>query len=1085
MPGCSPVQKFIFPDPIATAVTSVTSEGGPCIPEVVSGEDNCGSLLPTISGTPDDDSLLPIQLQLEQGGNEAEAGFTIVDLAGTAAEQGMNDAAFNTQYHTPFSVNNDPNINVRGTSATYHKATGKLIVVGGHETNGEIRIRRQEIPNDLTVSVFNWTDDVDFDPLDIGAPPLPTEPLFITSVSITEAPDGNLLLFYTWHSEDLPSDSTQIACLKSTDGGDTWSLLHERINDAPVDEVRGVHCATSGSWVRVVYVDLDADEVRHVSSATSGLSWNEPVDFALTLVQRNAGEDESPWSLTGTGGGQFVLVHTTGGGGVLNRWTYAVATADGAFRGIAAVSATFASRDTPADITGIGAVAAFGKLWVFIMNTDAGGSNLDDQLQCYFQEIDKVQERGPGELTGGSNEWQPIESLTGMRGTRFFPQWLTGVNACGRHIFLHGALWDEVGTDMEDGTIGVRMGDISPKPLGEYSATSDIGRQRVPLTGQTADWWDSGDGVQWCSPMGRPAGSGSTSSPDTDWTEVTGGAPTISYRKDRLEIDCDAVSTAYYEISSPATTSDSWIVTGSVAYAVVRINSGSSHLLESHLLRATSRVPGGIGTDEVRFELRMGTGAIILHDVVAAADRFSLTIDMTTYSSVRIGIFRVGSSNIVQVSAWNLRDPANTFVEQDSSLNPAASAIPEDELRFGCTAANVAGVSNWREVGVIKRQSVAERELLDVDESEGTYVYLPIPALRDEVCLGNGLSVMWGGGAGAVGDTFDIEACHLYAAENVIEQSCVLDWRSGGDDPLDPQEMILEVGGGNSRAIAEYLWFCGLEEPEITVTLSNDPTFVDGSTGTPVTLDTRVFSGLEVLGVQGNILRIVATPNIRLPINGELAGLRLIMVDGAAAGTVWCIDAQCGNDLRLTAENKSNNLAGQGISGGDTFDIFLPFGFVEYDLRRRYIRLELDEADTCTGDHRLGVAMFGCCVDVPIPLEWTHNDDEESDVQIYEGEGGISWAYQRGPERRRWVGRIVGDYIRWRESFRYLLRSLSSYAAQPIVIIPDDENMRSAIYGRFEGASGLENAFWWNQDDGDGEYRFPGGDMAIRMLEVK
>jgi len=66
---------------------------------------------------------------------------------------------------------------------------------------------------------------------------------------------------------------------------------------------------------------------------------------------------------------------------------------------------------------------------------------------------------------------------------------------------------------------------------------------------------------------------------------------------------------------------------------------------------------------------------------------------------------------------------------------------------------------------------------------------------------------------------------------------------------------------------------------------------------------------------------------------------------------------------------------------------------------------------------------------------------------------------------------------------RYLLRSMTAYSTRPLAILPDSENHRSLIYGKVS-QSNLEDSFWWDRDDGDGEYRYTGGDMQVQVTEV-
>lgn len=1072
--GCGAYGQFIFPDPSLCHVESITSEGGLCTGTLLADDGNCGTMIPSLSGLPADEALDEAVIEIVKAGSESQATWTYKQGA-AGAEIGQSDPSHISTWHEVWDgISIDPDAWQAGSAACYCSASKEVLVVAYDNSSDEFLLARRDAS---TFGVSYSRVRLSLSPAVDEAGGASAVPRYRTS--IVEVKPGLLLLAYMYRSVfDGAFDYYKIAVHKSVDNGLTWSLVTDDVTGGAVaaDLALGIRMAVSGSWVRIAFRAVSAGAWWYASSR-DGISWDAVASALTPETSWGNAEEPAPYDLCGVGDGLFLLVHGNNPGG---SWTYAHATNDNDWTNIGVgTGAGLANRDTPGAgvVVSIAAVRAWNRVWVLLTTTDGAASNVDDQFNLYHQEVDRLLVHGPGSPgTPVATEWKPIEPLGGFQGMRFWPSWPTLVDEGGRQLALYAGAYDENDVQWDAGdTIAAFIAPLSTRPLGEQSVGDHRGATPAGAGTTLVQLFD----VYWGCGTQRPAGA-ADASPDTGWTQNSAAAFSVTYSKGTLTLGTVA-GRVTYSLTRASSGTDSWMRSGGVLGFQAKHNSGSSTASLQSGIRITGEMPQPIN-GEIDLEIRFDGTTILVYDNYAAATLTSIAFDCTRRFECRLS-FRWQYLSILtcRLSAFHVDDEDSLV--QSAIVNPTAgiNAGVIDSIEWGEHAGSTAN-ADWHEVWIVKNPAAS------INEEDNNYLGI---WLGDRTVLApNCMLVSWGGHTAALGDTFTEVRCHAYSADRALQDSRLLDWRSGGASPLATQELILvrDPDDPEARFVHDCIALFGLEERNVAVDYDNDPAF-----GSPIaagTLNTDRFIGLEVVSTEGGTITIdldTYEANVgRPPRNGELAGMRIEVMTGALAGAVYCIDTHCGDVVTVSMDGDAPDLST--MAATDTIDVFATFGTLEYAVGRvvqRYMRLTFSATATCSGDHRLAALVAGCCVEVPFQLEWTHSDTEESNVEIFDGEGGIEWAHQRGPSRRTWTGRLLNDYQGWRQSLRSLLRVLAAFEARPIVFTPDDENDQSAIYGRWVGDNELANSFWYDTTHAvEGTTQIPGGDLAIRIREI-
>lgn len=1057
--SCNPTTAFIFPDPVLAGprnVESATSQAGACPPTVVTGDDNCGSLVPVLTGTPA--STGQFQLLLHRSGTRAESGF-VYRRATSGDYIGGDDGRKFWRVHSAFTTAGTPN--AEGTSAAYCAVDDTVVTACIDGTQIRFNTRGAHAGD-----YDGWTSTT-LTLSSIGAPTPGGGGATLHRIAMAETADGILLLAYTY--ED---GGNRIAIIKSSDCATTWSLLHddllESTNDI-ADPGGQIQLTVSGRWVRLDWLDQGEDHYRSRASSDNGLSWSptvESVDAAFILNTAGPALDPAPYGVASLGSGQFLMVFSTGAGGNFIR--LAAASNTGAWTLVPSGVGTV-SRQMPAVISGLVAVRAHDRIYALVAHEDGVGTNTGDQLSMYYHPLAGILEHGPGIVSAGTpapGEWQPVEPLTGMIGARYVPVLLRGLNL-GRSLFFHWGVFDhESSVEIAGAKPVAELSGSTVRSLGNVGPGGDL----TTLSGFSAGLAPMYE-IQWATPFGEPAG-GASSSANTAWTRTVVGTPTFTWSTRQLNIVTGVADRGFYRETRASSTSDSWSINHAELAWVFQVTSGSQTALLHGLAIRTQRTVAG---QELQIEIRADAAGLRVHDVVAASDLETLAIDLTDWTEVRLTLFNDSG----WIWASRLDDYLNP-VESASFFTFTSTGVgsPADEVSWGAPGTGT-GDSDWRE--------------LWVSEFTGSITFsnpedlLPLATTTEASLLLDGVSVSWGGGSGARADTWESRDCFGFPASAALRDEQTIGWRSTDladqslifvADPDDPEE----------RFVHNAIMLDGFEDFNVTIDYDDNAAF---SSPTPaVLLSSTTHVGLEVLSVDGNTIVLtpasVATAEL---FQGELAGQRCRFVVSGPATYVFLVSRHPTTGtidlVQITdAGPVAPDLAGLGLVATDLLTFFLPYGRIDLPVQQiaRFMRLRFLQDETATDDHRLGAIVAGTKVEVPFELEWSHTDDEQSGVELITGPWTDS-AFRRGAHPRVWVGRIVNDYVQWRESLRAIATSMSDYQVRPMALIMDEADPRRIIRARYS-PDPHEQSFWIDGAPTPTRTR-PGGDQTLRFTQVR
>jgi hypothetical protein len=146
------------------------------------------------------------------------------------------------------------------------------------------------------------------------------------------------------------------------------------------------------------------------------------------------------------------------------------------------------------------------------------------------------------------------------------------------------------------------------------------------------------------------------------------------------------------------------------------------------------------------------------------------------------------------------------------------------------------------------------------------------------------------------------------------------------------------------------------------------------------------------------------------------------------------------------------------------------------------MRIRLADTDTAEGYHQLGTIVAGVSIDVDVPMDWAHTDNEQPNVTSYRTKSGIAWAFQEGPSQRTIEGRVVGDAERWREKFRNMMRQIGYEGKACALVLNADQTPETLMLGRVKSGASLDQAGWYR--DSFGIMR-TAGDLSLTFVEEK
>jgi len=345
-----------------------------------------------------------------------------------------------------------------------------------------------------------------------------------------------------------------------------------------------------------------------------------------------------------------------------------------------------------------------------------------------------------------------------------------------------------------------------------------------------------------------------------------------------------------------------------------------------------------------------------------------------------------------------------------------------------------------------------------------------------------GLYVSWTGLSGMERDDWTGYTAYSFAKESVLVDSPRIAWRTV--NTAATATVILYIGASEGRFTHNAVALFGCNNRNVLIDYDDTPAFsapVDAQTvdmtayGTGVTpLVVSLTTGTSLL-ISGSSFKFTA---------GELVNCYVRMTTGAAAGNTYKITRHPVIN-RVQFDDQTTDLNSQGVLSNDQFIIFSPNGVKKYSSNSvfgSYMRIQLADTNTAEGYHQLGTIVPGISIDVDVPLDWAHTDDDQPNVTSYRTKSGIAWAFAEGPTQRTYTGRVVGDAERWREKFRNMFRQISYEGKACAFVLNADQTPESLMLGRVKSGGSLDNAGWYR--DSNGIMRTT-GDLSLTFVEEK
>lgn len=1085
--SCGLTSLVLFPDAAFTAggFVSATSQGGATEPSLIPDAGNIGSLAPIYIGTPIDG--IPQDLSILSGGLPGQATFTIPGGLGTGTDEvGAHDVVHLNSWGSPIDSTEGTLFPV-GSGMVLSEVARQLQIWAIEDTTGLIQSRYIDMDGE---DLHNWQTGPEIDTATEGFP-VPQDDsgaLIGRMISVVETRRGHMLMAYSYLTSPFPDPRWGIALLRSADGGTTWRLVVPNLiptGDTPFDPDKGFRMAASGRWIRIVWGSTSGGDIGSRSSSDEGASWGDVTTYSAILSLTTAAFEEHPWAFTGVGdSGQFIMPLANN---PATSWTYLHAFGDSPFTEISnGTGAGLASRATKPGtgegVRSMAACSAWGRTFVAVF-TAGSTNNTEDQIQIYFQTNDRLLLNGPGFATGSEpTRWLPLETIAFTRGTHFYPQCLDMVSAWGQGLALH---WGRIeNTDLETMVAGSGMawaGGLSPTPVGWQEIASGVNGYYQGHVGYS--WATAGaytlTRLAWSPVLENPL-SGASKDADSEWVQSTAGTPSVTYNSGYLEIaavSADTETAAFTE----ATGEGLWAQRGAVlTVSAKQVADGST---AGKVTGITLSCPLQTAGRAVSLNLIWSTTAIAVLDT--SGTLATITADLTGWWTAHLA-FHETAAGVVSCRLTLVRDDARFTILGDESFSASdTAATVDDSITWGHHSGGNS-TTQWREITLTTGDSATS------NKTSGTFlggdVALGIPCLASTpLCVGNGLSVVWGGFSGSRGDQFAGTANYLHGVAQIFaDDSTLIGWRSGGADPLVDQTLIFQAGA-NAWNVWEHTHVAlfGLTDQTVTVEFATDEAFTVPLHTT--TIDATVYDGTVMADPVGDMIEV--KHGDRPWPNGGTMGLFVRFTSGTAIGVTFRVIQHTGTFLRLDRSGMNGDLASYGVANTDTFDVFAPYAYAEISkdtagdlLGARFMRIVFADDDTATGDHRCTAIIPAYGLDFDLPIQWTNANQITANVAERRGNTSRS-AYERGPALRTFTGRILNDYTQWREAFRALVDGLSGWGEKPIALVLDDENPVTMLRGVVDGAS-LDNSFVWSDTMGALTHRFPGGDLQLVFREV-
>jgi hypothetical protein len=813
-----PSSYFIVPAPGLTGegnVLRVSGEMGAYPGSVVPDAGNLGRLLPLQSGTLDDDAEPRVVSVLEAGGSQGGTGTVrrvaewIWRYQSEANDQwkGTDDPRYFTRYQTPASGGNPGSDNC---SLGYSTAYRRLLYVAVRDTvvPSEVTVRSRQVDADYDhagATSTNWPILSQFTlrtAADTGNADEEIAPSKCGS-RLAELNDGTMVLVLRLEGVRLFNTSYDYNVYHSADGGETWVLVAESIladlgnvanwNPGQATDVQ-FSLAASGSWLRLTWrVGGAGLELYDAVSSDRGLTW-QAVQDATPPTTFDNGDASTPSAFYTTGSddrGTWFQVCQDG----LDQYVMRYAVQGGEWQVV-----VFSTTVLPAELCGLMTIRSSGWYWIFAQYSDGNAGATDGW----------VMRRSPTAYEGNIiNSWQTLNPSVKHNAALYVCARPTVVWAGDRWAFctanksiigggeINLASYWEGTRGWNRRSLGIVPHDADFNVDTFVGGTSGIG----PIAVYLPIWWN-----HWNMRQDAPwSGVGSL------YTHVSAGISSIGLGMGGLFLNTTNAGSANYAQMLDSTEPWGGDATGlprffgSCFEFVFGVSVGAPVRGEVGIrLRMALGTPPAFGS-HTEVELWVFGNSLEIYDVVGATVRDTLTIPGIGVAASDLWRIRVsrttGFGAQLQVAVRAESDADGDWYTSFVTLTSTAVGV-SNRLQWGVLARTTAGSVNarWMEASINNRDTLRQSGS-NTNRGSSTLAGFsnPVNLLGATVLEGesmevrDGLAVSLAGSGGALGDSFDLQVAHTYAAENVLVDSPRIQWRVPA--PVNAMSSPNEFGG--------------------------------------------------------------------------------------------------------------------------------------------------------------------------------------------------------------------------------------------------------------------------------------------------
>ena len=1039
--GCvnRPARFFILPDPVTPFCVSATSQAGPN--PGVATTTSAGKLIPVQSGDAlTNDAATEYQYQIIKAGG-VDSGEFAWQRTDEAKWYGTNDIRHFWGYHSPLGNL----VSTGSTCALYQKKTRNKMVIFQNSTN-VLRVYSRSA--DATTPYYTWSGPFSHTiAKNIGS-------TNYQNIAACEASDGAVLLV-------VRDENQKVHIFRSEDPtqGNTFELVCEDIVGQALgpgtvlasNQKCQIRIASSGSWIRVCWVTSITPVPPTGSSASlvtfyssdNGATWDNLA--GITIRATDSVNDTVPFDIIGIDDtGSFVL-------------SAVIFSALGSSQGWLTIAS--ARQDANWYFTGNTVFTIPGTIYrlclsrndkyVYVFPYYIDRTLADEPHQWTVLRSERSLLVGPNAESASSwenlgypiyqneaSQWMPLSAFAFWTGSEL--------------MFVHQLGVEATGT-ARTGTEAFHVYGWTERSVGKHGPS-------VAISDLDSTGWNG----QWCIAQGDPAYVGRY------WALVTNGVTSVFPYPNRLEMIVSSIGGYQYFETTHGTAlgPSNWYNFGGCWRFVMQRVSGTA--ADIYISAADTSIPRNWNV-----QIKVLASSIQFFNRGSLAE--TLTVPTGTAFEIR---FYANSSQQARLSVCALSTGAwYTTSVYALSTN---SGLSESRVRFGQTPfASGTGTSYWYEV-----QYTTDGTYMNQDEDfNSPYDLFGGLTTAEPQYIEEGLSVSWAGSGGYRGDEWTGNISYTYPKEAMFVDSPRIAWRS--TSLASAQDIIVRAGPTDAVSDNYYTFVhdavavFGTNNRYIQIAYDDSDTF--SSPTTTATIDCTLFGGQTFTIASAQRASITLSGSSFPWSVGDLVGC-YVESTGVAAYSARISRQLASNVLQLDSIN--GDAISYGFTVGSSVVIYAPFGFTTFTrVNERFMRIRVPYwSSVAEGYYTIGTVVAGTKLDIDVPMDWAHTDDEQPNVTSYRTKSGITWAFAEGPAQRTITGRVVGDAEEWRQKFRALLRQVN-YEGKAVVLGADSGTVfKNIMLGRVKSGSALDNAGYYIDSNG---YLRPAGDMSLTFVEEK